>query len=76
MARMPAKTKKPVIKPAKEPEGPMDHEVDHWAKTLMDAEDIKNDPEKMKHVQPHLEKKANAIRSIADLKKKAEELCD
>jgi hypothetical protein len=47
------------------------HEIEHMANTLMDAEEIKSNPKKMKHVRPHLAKKAKAIRSIADLRQRA-----
>lgn len=55
-------------------ETPPDHQIEHWADTLMRAEEIKNDPKKMKHIGPHLEKKQKAIKSIADLRKRAKDL--
>jgi phenolic acid decarboxylase len=48
-----------------------DYEIQNWADTLMKAEEIKNDSEKMSLIKPHLEKKMKAIKSIADLKKVA-----
>ena len=48
-----------------------DYEIEGWADTLMRAEEIKADPEKMKMLQPHLKKKVKAykkITSLADLK--------
>jgi hypothetical protein len=53
---------------------PEEHEVAHWADTLLKAEDIKSDPHKMKHVDAHLAKKTKAIRSVADLRKRAKTL--
>lgn len=41
-----------------------EYDMDH----LMKAEDIKNDPEKMKYVQKAHAKKTTQMRSIADLK--------
>lgn len=62
--------------PAKEKEGkrePDQWEIDSWCRTLMEAEEIKADPEKMKHVKPVLEKKVAAIakldiKSVDDLR--------
>lgn len=42
-----------------------DWEIDGWVRDLERAEEIKNDPAKMKLVQPRLKKK---IKSISDLK--------
>lgn len=52
---------------------------DEWelkckAQTLMDAEEIKADEELMAALAPYLEKKADAINSIADLRKRASKL--
>lgn len=61
---------------SKKSKKPEDYEVENWADTLMKAEDIKGDPEKMGHVQRHLAKKQKAIRSIADLRQAAKDLKD
>lgn len=49
---------------------PKEWEIESWANTLMCAEEIKNDPEKMKLVKPYLDKKVKAIKSIAQLRAK------
>lgn len=58
--------------------GPDKWEIDNWVRTIMEAEEIRDDPEKMKHVSPLLEKKAasaqKAIRSIADLRGAADKM--
>ncbi len=55
-----------------------DYEVEGWARTIMEAEEIKNDPEKMKYAKMCMDKKMKAMESayssIADLRKKAKEL--
>lgn len=45
-----------------------DWELEDAARTLTQAEEIKADPHKMKALQPHLEKKAKAYKSLAQLK--------
>lgn len=57
-----------------DPDEPPEHEISHWADTLMKAEEIKGDPAKMKHVDKHLAKKQKIIRSVADLRKRAKTL--
>jgi hypothetical protein len=52
----------------KEHSEPSDMEKEMWSKTLMDAEDIKNDHMKMKHVKAHHEKMMGKIKSIQDIK--------
>lgn len=49
------------------------YEVENWADTLMKAEEIKQDAEKMKYVKQCLAKKKTAINSIADLRAVAQE---
>lgn len=49
------------------------YEVEGWAETLMKAEEIKADSEKMKYVKQCLAKKKKAISSIADLRAVAAE---
>lgn len=55
-------------------------EIERWACSIVEAEEIKADPEKMKYVEPVLKKKreaiekACAVKSIDDLKKKARAL--
>lgn len=50
-----------------------DSKYDRWAvdnacRTLMDAEEIKQDPKMMKLVKPMIDKKAKTITSLQDLK--------
>ena len=54
--------------------GPYDeYQVEGWAKTLEEAEEIKADPEKLKYVKQCMEEKLNnvnkAISSLDELKK-------
>ncbi len=49
-------------------------EVEGWASDVLRAEEIKNDPEKMKCVMEHLEKKKKAISSIQEIKDAASEM--
>ena len=49
------------------------YEIEGWARTLIEAEEIKSDPKKMKAVNPLLEKKSKAINSIDQLRKLAVE---
>jgi len=55
----------------KENEGPDEWEIQCWADTLIKAEEIKADPEKMKLLKPYLEKKVKVITSVAQLREKA-----
>ena len=68
---------KELAKPAEptEKSGPDKYEIESWAKTLTDAEEIREDAEKMKLVAPLLSKKhaalskiAGPVKSVADLK--------
>lgn len=45
-----------------------DWELEDHARTLTKAEEIKSDPHLMKALQPHLEKKAKAYKSLSELK--------
>lgn len=65
------KISKPAMSDSKKYE---DYEVKSWADTLMQAEEIKADPEKMKLLHPHLEKKSKAIKSLDDLRSKAKQV--
>lgn len=56
----------------KKSKAPDKWEIQSWANTLMEAEEIKADPEKMKHVKPYLKKKVAAIRSLEDLREVAD----
>lgn len=47
-----------------ENEGPDEYEIKDWAETVMKAQEIKEDPEKMSLVQAHLEKKKSSIDSV------------
>ena len=51
-------------------------EIEGWVRTLMDAEKIKTDPDKMKKIQPYLKKEKRAINSLAELRAHAQELED
>ena len=53
-----------------------DYEIENWADTLIRAEEIKNDPEKMKYVDKFLKKKKKAINSIADIRARYNEMSD
>lgn len=55
---------------------PSKWEIEGWARTIIEAEEIKGDSEKMKLVQPFLDKKVKAIRSIDDLRKLANKKAD
>jgi len=43
-------------------EKPTVHELDMHHRTLVDAEEIRNDPHIMKHLVPHMQKKATALK--------------
>lgn len=43
-------------------------EIDNWCRTLIEAEEIKADPEKMKYVRPQLQQKVTAIKNLDDLR--------
>lgn len=62
----------PVDPKKAEKKGPDEWEIQSWARTIIEAEEIKADPKKMKLVAPHLKAKVKglqgAIKSIADLK--------
>lgn len=55
-------------------------DIENWTRTVIEAEEIKADPEKMKYVGPAIEKKRAAlekaapIKSLDDLKKKANKM--
>lgn len=55
-----------------------DYEVEGWARTLQEAEEIKADPEKMKYAKMCMKKKLDAMdsaySSIDDLKERRQEL--
>ena len=48
-------------------------ELDDAVRTLIRAEEIKDDEPLMKAIKPHLDKKVKAVKSIADLKRIASE---
>ena len=56
----------------KEPPAPEDYELEDAARTLTRAEEIKADPHMMKHLQPHLEKKAKVYKSLSELRQMGE----
>ncbi len=39
-------------------------EVESWARSIMEAEEVKQDPEKMKYVKPFLEDKIKALEGV------------
>jgi hypothetical protein len=47
-------------------------EIDCWVRTLVEAEEIKADPEKMKYVKPKLAMTKKAIDSVAGLRELAQ----
>lgn len=51
-------------------------EVEGWVDTLMQAEEIKKDAEKMKYVSMCAKKKKKAIESIDDLRSRAQEVAE
>lgn len=61
-----------------ESKGPKKWEIEGWARTIIEAEQIKADKEKMALVKPELEKMVGAakgaIKSIKGLKAKANKL--
>lgn len=68
----------PLTKEEKDDKEPDKWEIDCWVRTLVDAEEIRADPEKMKYVGPILEKKVAAtkraaVTSVDDLRKIAKE---
>lgn len=55
--------------------GPDKWEVENWVRTIHDAEEIKSDPEKMKHCRPMLMKKGKAaIKTMEQLRKHAKDM--
>lgn len=50
-----------------------DYEIERCAKTLIEAEAIKGDPDKMEKIQKHLKKMKKEISSIEDLRSVAQE---
>lgn len=62
--------------------GPEKWDIECWTRTVIEAEEIKADPEKMKHVALELEKKKKAldkitpVKNLAELRKKANEFKD
>lgn len=55
----------PATVPEKKGKGPDKWEIENWARTVLDAEEIKADAEKMKHVKPILEKKVAALKGLS-----------
>jgi hypothetical protein len=49
-------------------------EIDCWVRTLVEAEEIKADPDKMKYVAPKLKTMQKAITSVAGLREKAKSM--
>lgn len=50
-----------------------DYEMDGWVDTLIRAEEIKQDPDKMKALGPLIRKKMKVFKSIEDLEAYAQE---
>jgi len=66
---------------------PEQWDIDCWVKCIVESEEIKNDPKKMKYVLPEIEKKHSALmevmgelksgkedKSMAGMKKKASDM--
>lgn len=54
-------------------------EVESWAKTIVEAEELKADPKKMEAIKPYLQTKIKAmdkIKSIDGLREKAKEVIE
>lgn len=64
----------PVKEKDKKEASPDKWEIDCWVRTLTEAEEIKADAEKMKHVLPRLKKQVKVIESLEELRKKASEM--
>lgn len=69
--------KEQVVGPKRDMIGPYEkYEVESWARTITESEEIKADPEKMKYVRPMLAKKyrglKNVINTIEDIKARKE----
>lgn len=63
MSDMPAEPKE------KDSKGPDKWEIESWCRTITEAEEIRSDKEKMKHVAPMLAKKAKAaIKTMEQLR--------
>lgn len=50
-----------------EKEAPSEHELDMHYDSLMKAEAVKGNPHIMKHLKPHMEKKAGHIKKITSI---------
>lgn len=61
----------PINTEEKKKEGYDEWELECKARTLLEAEEIKQDSKLMEALKPYLEKKAKAISSIAELKEVA-----
>lgn len=53
-----------------------EYDIKDAVRTLLEAEEIKADKEKMKYVEMCIKKKKKAINSISDLRERAQELND
>lgn len=57
--------------------GPDKWEIENWVRTIHDAEEIKSDPEKMKHCRPMLIKKGKAaIKTMEQLRAHAKHMAE
>lgn len=45
-------------------------EIEGWANKVVEAMEILNDPEKMKHVKKHLDSKAKAMKSLEAMRER------
>jgi hypothetical protein len=52
------------VRPASKDTGPDKYEIESMARTLLEAEEIKGDADKMKHVHKHLGKKSEAMHKV------------
>lgn len=68
--------------PAKDGEkksGPDKYEIENWTRTVIEAHEIMNDPEKMKYVNKEIAKKKSAmervpVKNMAELKSRKADL--
>lgn len=56
---------------------PDQYEIDNWVRTVIEAQEIKDDAKKWKYVRPHLEKKAKAaVKTMDELRARAKDVDD
>lgn len=63
------------VKPSDEKKREPDKwEINSWVRTLQEAEEIKADPEKMKYVRPQIATQVKAVKNLADLLARRDEV--